>query len=116
MQFILVGLCAGVLGGLFGLGGGIVIVPALILIARMTPQMATGTSLGALLLPVGFLGAIQYYRSGSLNVRVGLLIALGLFVGIYFGAQLALRLPARELQRAFAVFLVLVAVRLWFKA
>jgi len=116
MQYLALGLIAGVLSGLFGIGGGVVIVPALILLARMEPQMATGTSLGALLLPVGFLGAMQYYRNSSLNVRIALLVALGLFLGAYFGAQFALRLPARELQRGFAVFLVLVAVRLWFKA
>ena len=116
MQYLALGLIAGVLSGLFGIGGGVVIVPALILLARMEPQMATGTSLGALLLPVGFLGAMQYYRNSSLNVRIALLVALGLFLGAFFGAQLALRLPARELQRGFAVFLVLVAVRLWFKA
>jgi uncharacterized protein len=116
MQFIVLGLFAGVLSGLFGIGGGIVIVPALILIARMQPQMATGTSLGALLLPVGLLGAWQYYQKGSLNVSVALWIALGIAIGAFFGAQLALRLPAATLQRIFAVFLVLVAVRLWFKA
>ncbi len=116
MQYIAVGLIAGVLSGLFGIGGGVLIVPALILIAKMAPQMATGTSLGALLLPVGILGAWQYYRNDSLNVRVALFIALGLAIGAYFGAQLSLRLPATILQRIFAVFLVIVAVRLWFKA
>jgi uncharacterized membrane protein YfcA len=115
MQYILVGLIAGVLSGLFGIGGGVVIVPTLILLARMEPQMATGTSLGALLLPVGILGAWQYWRNGSLHIRIALWIALGLAIGAFFGAQLALRLPPRELQRIFAVFLLAVAVRLWFK-
>jgi uncharacterized membrane protein YfcA len=116
MQFIIVGIIAGVLSGLFGIGGGVIIVPALILLARMEPQMATGTSLGALMLPVGALGVWQYYRHGSLNVRIALWIALGLALGAYVGAQLALRLPPRELQRIFAIFLLFVAVRLWMTA
>jgi uncharacterized membrane protein YfcA len=116
MQFIIIGLIAGVLAGLFGIGGGVIIVPALILLAHMKPQMATGTSLGALLLPVGILGAWQYYRQHSLNVHASLWIALGLVVGAYFGAMLAMKLPPRELQRLFAVFLLFVAIRTWMKA
>jgi uncharacterized membrane protein YfcA len=91
-------------------------VPALIIIAKMKPQMATGTSLGALLLPVGALGAWHYWRHGFLNVRVALWIALGLVIGAYIGAQFALRLPARELQRIFAIFLLAIAVHLWVTA
>ncbi|HUQ80360.1 MAG TPA: sulfite exporter TauE/SafE family protein, partial [Gemmatimonadaceae bacterium] len=81
--YILIGVAAGVLSGLFGIGGGVVIVPALLLVARMSPLTATGTSLGALLLPVGALGAWEYYRKGQLDLRVSLLLALGLFVGAF---------------------------------
>ena len=116
MAFIPIGLVAGVLAGLFGIGGGVIIVPALILIAHMKPQMATGTSLGALLLPVGILGALQYYRHGFLDVRIALWIALGLLIGAYLGAQLAVRLSPSILQRMFAVFLLLMAVRMWMRA
>ena len=111
--FLGIGLAAGVLSGLFGIGGGILIVPMLILVAHMAPATATGTSLGALLLPVGALGAYQYYRSGQIDIRVSLLLALGLFLGAYFGAKLAVGLDPVMMRRAFAVFLVLVAVRLW---
>ena len=113
VTFLLLGLAAGVLSGLFGIGGGIIIVPALMLLARLPPTTATGTSLGALLLPVGLLGAWEYYRNGHLNVRAALLVALGLFLGAWFGARLALTLSPVQLKRAFAVFLVLVAIRLW---
>ncbi len=116
VTFILLGLLAGVLSGLFGIGGGLVIVPALVLIARMPAHLATGTSLGALLLPAGLLGALVYYRAGNLNVRAAVLIAAGLFVGAYFGAQIAQELKSATLTRLFAVFLVIVAVRLWFEA
>src|SRR5215211_1364445 len=111
--YILIGIAAGVLSGLFGIGGGVVIVPALLLVARMAPLTATGTSLGALLLPVGALGAWEYYRKGQLDLRIALLLAVGLFFGAFFGAKLAQMLTTVQLKRAFAVFLVLVAIRVW---
>ncbi|MBL8985411.1 MAG: sulfite exporter TauE/SafE family protein [Gemmatimonadetes bacterium] len=116
MALIVIGLIAGVLSGLFGIGGGVVIVPALVILGRMAPKQATGTSLAALLLPVGALGAWQYYRNGLLDLRAATLIALGLFFGALVGARLALQLPARDLQRSFAVFLVALAIDLWVTA
>lgn len=112
--FIAIGFSAGILSGLFGIGGGVVIVPALILLARLTPITATGTSLAALLLPVGALGAWEYYKRGHLNVPAALFIALGLLFGAWLGARLAQQLSPVQLKRAFAVFLVLVAGRIWF--
>jgi uncharacterized protein len=114
--FIAIGLGAGVLAGMFGIGGGVVIGPALILLRGFPAQLATGTSLGALLLPVGILGAWEYYRRGNLNVTASLWIALGLLVGVWFGARLAHSLSGPALQKAFAVFLVVIAVRVWMKA
>jgi uncharacterized membrane protein YfcA len=114
--FVVIGFVAGVLAGLFGIGGGLLIVPALVLVGRMPIQLATGTSLGALLLPAGLLGALVYYRAGNLNVKAALLITLGLFVGAWIGAQLAHELKTPTLTRMFAVFLLVVAVRMWFEA
>ena len=113
MLYIIIGVGAGVLSGLFGIGGGVVIVPALLYFARMSQVTATGTSLGALLLPVGALGAYEYYRTGHLDVKAALVIAIGLFFGAFFGARLAQVLTAVVLRRAFAAFLVLVAIRVW---
>jgi uncharacterized membrane protein YfcA len=112
--YLVIGLCAGLLSGLFGIGGGILIIPALMFFAKMQPSTATGTSLGSLLLPVGALGAWQYYKNGHLNVAASLLVALGLFVGAYFGASYAQGLDPVTAKRSFAVFLVLVAGRIWF--
>ncbi|HET7233093.1 MAG TPA: sulfite exporter TauE/SafE family protein [Longimicrobium sp.] len=112
--FLLIGLGAGVLSGLFGIGGGVVIVPALIFLARMPPQSATGTSLAALLLPVGALGAYEYYKNGQVNIVASALIALGLFLGAGFGARFALTLSSTTLRKAFAIFLALIAIRMWF--
>ncbi|HUL70458.1 MAG TPA: sulfite exporter TauE/SafE family protein [Gemmatimonadales bacterium] len=116
VTFALIGLAAGVLAGLFGVGGGILIVPALVFFGEMPIITAVGTSLGALLLPVGLLGAWQYHRLGSLDVRAAALVALGLFLGTPLGARVALSMPPSVLQRGFAIFLVVVAVRMWLKA
>ena len=113
MLYILIGLGAGVLAGLFGIGGGVLIVPALLYFARMSQLTATGTSLGALLLPVGALGAWEYYRTGNLDLRAALVIAVGLVFGAFFGAKFGHILTAVQLRRGFAVFLVLVAIRVW---
>jgi uncharacterized membrane protein YfcA len=113
LLFLVIGLAAGVLSGLFGIGGGVLIVPALLLLTRMPPATATGTSLAALLLPVGALGAWQYYKHGNVNVVAALLIALGLAVGAYFGASYAQGMSPLALRRAFAIFLLLVAFRMW---
>ena len=116
LLFLAIGLAAGVLAGVFGIGGGILIVPALIGLAGMAPVEATGTSLGALLLPVGALGAWEYYKRGHLNITAATIVAVGLFIGVYFGAQLAQTLTPVQAKRAFAVFLVVVAARMWFSA
>ena len=114
--FLVIGLCAGLLSGLFGIGGGVLIVPALLLVMKMTPLQATGTSLGALLLPVGALGAYEYYRNGHVNITGSLLLALGLLIGAYFGARWAQTLSPVQMKRAFSIFLVLVAARMWMTA
>ena len=115
VMFIGIGLAAGVLAGLFGIGGGILIIPLLVFMAKFSQHAAHGTSLAALLLPVGALGAYEYWRHGNVNMRAALLLALGLFVGAWFGARLASSMSPQLLKRIFAVFLVLVAVRLWIK-
>ena len=116
LLLLVLGLAAGVLSGLFGIGGGVVIVSALVLVGRWPIMQATGTSLGALLLPVGLLGAMEYHRRGLLDVKASALIAFGLFVGVWFGARLALGTSPATLQRLFAVFLVIMAVRMWIGA
>jgi uncharacterized protein len=116
LTFLAVGLVAGVLSGLFGIGGGILIIPALIFLASFPTKLALGTSLGAMLLPVGLLGAYAYYQQGNLNIKASLLIGVGLFLGAYVGARLAQHLSGPTLQRMFAVFIVIMAVRLWIEA
>lgn len=108
----IVGLAAGILSGLFGVGGGLIIVPALILGLGFSAQQAAGTSLAALLLPVGLLGALQYWQAGEVNIRDALLLALGLLLGAFVGARIGLALPSDLIQRGFGVLLVLFGLRM----
>lgn len=107
-----IGLVGGVLSGLFGIGGGLVIVPALVLLAEFPIATAAGTSLAALLLPVGALGTLEYFRAGQVDIRAAAIIAAGLLIGAYFGARIGTSLPPAVAQRAFGVFLLLVGARL----
>jgi uncharacterized protein len=114
-----IGLIAGVCSGMFGIGGGIVIVPLLVFLLGLAQKTATGTSLIALLLPVGILGVREYYRAGAItseSIKLGLMISVGMFFGALLGAKISLSLDAKTLSRAFAIFLVVVAARLWMKA
>jgi uncharacterized membrane protein YfcA len=114
--FLAIGVTAGVLSGLFGIGGGVLIIPSLIFFAKFHTKLAIGTSLGAMLLPVGLLGAYAYYQEGNVNVKASLLIGLGLFLGAYVGARVAQTISGTTLQRMFAVFILLMAIRLWVEA
>lgn len=105
---LLLGFGAGVLSGMFGIGGGLVIVPGLMILFHVPLERATGTSLFALLWPVGLLGVIQYAKAGKLNAWQGAWIAVGLFLGAYFGARMTLSLPRSTMKRAYAVFLLVV--------
>src|SRR6185503_19100312 len=100
------------LAGMFGIGGGLVIVPALLFLIKMSELDAIGTSLAALIPPVGLLGAFEYYRNGHIHIKVALLIALGLFVGAYFGAKISMPLSPIAMRRLYATFLIVVAVRM----
>jgi len=114
--FLCIGLAAGVLSGMFGIGGGILIIPALVFLVNFPTRTALGTSLGALLLPVGLLGAYAYWEKGELNVQASMLIAAGLFLGAWGGAKLAHHVSTPTLQRLFAVFIMVMALGLWIEA
>src|SRR3989440_3042457 len=107
----LIGLVAGVVSGLFGVGGAIVIIPGLVLVAKLPQHTANGTSLAALLLPVGLLGAWEYYRRGQVNVPYAAIIAVGLFFGALLGAKLAGTVSGGALRPAVGGLLMLVAGR-----
>ncbi len=112
---LLIGIIAGIFAGMFGIGGGTVIIPLLVLFFGMSQHMAQGTSLVALLLPVGLLATMEYYRNGNADIKLGLVIGFGLFIGGYMGAYAANRLKDPSLRKLFAVFLLFVAIKMFFK-
>ncbi|MDO9153374.1 MAG: sulfite exporter TauE/SafE family protein [Paludibacter sp.] len=113
--FILVGIIAGIFAGLFGKGGGIIIVPMLIGIFRYHPKAAVATSLAALQLPVGLPSVIIYANAGHLNILYAALIAFGIVVGVFFGSKLGIKLPSAIFKKVYAVFLLAVAVYMVYK-
>jgi len=110
--FVVIGLAAGLLSGVFGIGGGVVIVPALIYWAGFSQHRATGTSLAVLLPPIGFAAMWEYYRHGNVNVRAAMIIAGAVFVGGWLGAVIANRVSGPYLRLAFGVFVVVLGMYL----
>ena len=115
---ILIGLFAGMLSGLVGVGGGIVIVPCLIFLLGFTQHEAQGTSLGLLLLPIGILAVMNYYQKGYIDIKVVGIMAIGFVLGGWLGSKLSLTLSQEALKRIFAVILFYTAFRMlgWDKA
>jgi hypothetical protein len=111
---IVIGILAGMLGGMVGVGGGIIIVPALVFFLGFSQKMAQGTSLGILLLPVGLLGVIQYYKQGYVDLKIVFIISAGFFFGSLLGSKLALLLSQETMKKIFAIILILVAVKMLF--
>ncbi len=111
---ILVGIAAGMLSGMVGVGGGIIIVPALVYFIGFTQHQAQGTSLGLILLPVGILGVLQYYKAGNINVPAVLMLAIGFLIGSYFGSRIALNLSQYTVKKIFAILMIVIAVKMLF--
>jgi len=109
---LLIGLAAGIFSGLVGLGGGIIIIPALIFLLGVDQHTAQGTSLALMLPPIGLLAAINYYRSGAINITYALIIAASFFIGGYFGSKIALTLPEAAVRKVFAAFIILMGIKM----
>jgi len=103
---LLIGLIAGVMSGMFGIGGGVIIVPALIIFVGIPQTLANGTSLASLLLPVAIFAVLTYYRAKLIDIEASALIAFGLFTGVFGGAKIALNLPAKTLMQLYGLFLL----------
>ena len=111
---VIIGIAAGILGGLVGVGGGIIIVPALIYFLSFSQKEAQGTSLGILLLPIGILGVWQYYKAGYVDMRIVWLVAAGFLVGSYFGSKIALSLSQETVKKIFAILMIIVSIKMLF--
>lgn len=111
---LIVGLVAGMLSGLVGIGGGVIIVPALVYLVGFSQHQATGTSLGILLLPAGIFAVMNYYRRGYVDVKVVMLLFAGFLVGGLIGSKLSLSLSEGALKKVFAIALLLIAGKVLF--
>ena len=107
---ILIGLISGMSSGFFGIGGAIILIPTLFYVFKFSQHLAQGTALTALLLPVGILAVIKYYKAGNVNIKVALFISLGFLVGGFIGAALAQAVPSSILKKAFAIMLLCISV------
>lgn len=114
--FVLIGLLGGIAAGLFGVGGGIVIVPALIYWAGFSQHKATGTSLAVLLPPIGLAATIEYYRHGNVDIRAALILAVTMFVGSWLGAFIANKVAGPHLRLIFGIFVLVLGLYLIYGA
>jgi len=114
IAYIILGVIAGTLSGILGIGGGIVLIPALVFIFGLTQLQAQGTTLALMIPPIGLLAALRYYQSGNVKLGMAGFICLGFFAGGFLGANLVQNLSEPLLRKSFALFLLLVSLRMFF--
>lgn len=110
--YIALGLIAGIFGGLFGIGGGSIIIPALVYVFAFTQHQAQGTTLAVLVLPVGLLAAFQYWKAGNINIPVAMLICIGFFIGGFIGGGIVQNVPEAVLKKMFGIFLLIISIHM----
>jgi len=111
---IIIGLISGMLSGIFGIGGAIIVIPALIFILGLSQHEAQGTSLAFMIPPVGILAAWNYWKAGHVNWKFALILSLTFVLGAYLGSQFSLNIPDRTLRRLFGVLMIVMAFKLIF--
>jgi uncharacterized membrane protein YfcA len=111
---IVIGVVTGITAGMLGIGGAIIMIPALVYFLGFSQQMAQGTSLAVMLPPIGIIAAYNYYKAGQVNFKFALIVAVAFIVGSYFGSKIALNLPQPLLKKIFGVLLLLVAAKMLF--
>ncbi|MGC9199656.1 MAG: sulfite exporter TauE/SafE family protein [Acidobacteriaceae bacterium] len=112
---LLIGFAVGAISGVVGVGGGVLFIPALVWLVGMDQHKAQGTSLGALLAPVGLLAFLEYYRKGNADIRVAILLGVGFFVGGYAGGMGAQYLSDNHLRRIFSIMLMTLGAWMFYK-
>jgi len=111
--YLIIGLAAGIMSGFLGIGGGIIIIPALTMILGYSQQQAQGTSLALLLPPIGILAVINYYKAGSMNLKAAAFMAVTFIIGSYFSSKVAVQVPEQLLKKVFATFLLFYSIKLF---
>ncbi|HTY12820.1 MAG TPA: sulfite exporter TauE/SafE family protein [Candidatus Omnitrophota bacterium] len=114
LGLFLIGAAGGTLSGLLGIGGATILIPCLLIIYKTTQHMAQGTSIAAMLLPVGLLAAVKYWQAGNVNIKFALIMAVGFLIGGYVGAIIAQPLPDVFLRKLFGVYLLIIAIQMIF--
>jgi uncharacterized membrane protein YfcA len=114
VMYVLLGLIAGVFGGMFGVGGGVILIPAMVYFFGLTQHQAQGTTLAIMVPPIGLLAAWRYYQSGNVKLAMALLICAGFLVGGYLGASLVQKIPELLMKRMFGSLLMLIALKMIF--
>jgi uncharacterized protein len=109
---LVIGLLAGILSGFIGVGGGIIMVPALVFFLGMNQHSAQGTTLAMMLLPVGILAVMNYYKSGYVDVKTASILAIAFVAGGFFGSKMAISLPEDTIRRVFGFFILIVAIKM----
>jgi uncharacterized protein len=110
----IIGLIVGFFGGMFGVGGGVILIPMLVYMVGMEQHSAQGTSVAIMLPPIGIVAAYNYYKAGHVNIKFAIIIAVTFIIGSYFGSKLAVHLPDEVSKRIFAVILFLISIRMFF--
>ena len=109
---IVIGIITGIMAGMLGIGGAIIMIPALVFFMGFSQQSAQGTSLAVMLPPVGIIAAYNYFKAGHVNIKFAIILAVCFLIGSYFGSKLALNLPQPVLRKIFGVLLLLVAAKM----
>jgi uncharacterized membrane protein YfcA len=109
---IVIGIITGIMAGMLGIGGAIIMIPALVFLLGISQQTAQGTSLAVMLPPVGIIAAYNYYKAGQVNIKFAIVLAIFFLVGSYFGSKFALILPQAVLKKIFGILLLLVAAKM----
>jgi len=110
----LIGILGGFVSGTFGIGGGIIIVPALVFLAGLNQHEAQGTSLAMMLAPIGFLAVLNYYKAGYVNIKFALILMFAFLLGSYFGSKMAIHVEGKFLRQSFGVLTVLMGIKMIF--
>ncbi len=109
---IVIGIITGIMAGMLGIGGAIIMIPALVLLLGFSQQTAQGTSLAVMLPPIGIFAAYNYYKAGHVNITFAIILAVCFIIGSYFGSKIALNLPQPLLKKIFGILLLLVAAKM----
>jgi uncharacterized membrane protein YfcA len=114
IMLLVIGVVTGIMAGMLGIGGAIILIPAMVFFLGFSQQMAQGTSLAVMLPPIGIFAAFNYWKAGQVNIKFALILAVAFIVGSYFGSKFALNIPQNILKKIFGILLLLVAAKMLF--